>query len=275
MFEFLYAFLSVFFYGSVSTFSKYVIKKVGHRRAAVYIYIFLSSLLLLYAFLTSHNLYLPPNLLAPYFLQISVGALAVIVHYKTLERGKVAEISPITRVSTLLVVILSIVFLNEVITAMQVLGALLIVISAFIISDNFNIKKEWLPLALTTMILRTIYFTNIKLFVVELGPLASTILLEVGNSTLITLYYVIRKKNIKPYPDVKYALIPALLIFLGSLFYNISVSFIGAGITSAISGTVTVIGAIMSYIVLKEKIEKRKYAAIIAMAIGIALLFIG
>ncbi len=274
MFDFVYAFLAVLFYGSVSTFSKFNIKNLGRPKALVYISLFLVCFLILSAFILQIPLNLPKELIPLYIFQIIVGASISLVHFKTLENGHVAAISPITRTSVLLVVLTSIFFLNESISLVQMAGATIIVLSAFIISDRFDLRKKWFRLALITVMLRTIYFTTLKIFVSEIGPLSALVLLESGNAILIVLYNLWKGKDIRMTKDIRYAAIPALLIVLGALFYNFSVSTIGAGLTAAISGSIPVVGAILSFIVLREKLAFKKYVAIMFLVLGIVLLFL-
>jgi drug/metabolite transporter (DMT)-like permease len=64
------------------------------------------------------------------------------------------------------------------------------------------------------------------------------------------------------------------LIFAGSLLYSLSVSLVGAALTAAISAASPIVNAVASYLLLKERLEPHKYAAIALMVAGLAMIFL-
>lgn len=78
------------------------------------------------ATLSKHNLL---------FLVISgiATGLSWIFYFKALQIGKVAQVAPVDKLSVALAIILSVIFLKEVITIKMIIGAVLIIAGTFVL----------------------------------------------------------------------------------------------------------------------------------------------
>ena len=78
------------------------------------------------ATLSKHNLL---------FLVISgiATGLSWVFYFKALQLGKVAQVAPVDKLSVALAIVLSAVFLKEVLTIKMVVGALLIIVGTFVL----------------------------------------------------------------------------------------------------------------------------------------------
>ena len=114
---------------------------------------------------------------------------------------------------------------------------------------------------------------NRYIFIV-LGAFEATVVLETGVALAVVMSQVIRKKDISPPADIKYAATSGGLIFFGSVLYSYSVGAIGAALTSAINAGVPIVNSVASYFLLGEKLDAHKYAAIVLMVLGLIAIFI-
>jgi drug/metabolite transporter (DMT)-like permease len=124
------------------------------------------------------------------------------------------------------------------------------------------------------MLCRAYYYTFIKTFVTELGPYLATLSLELGIVVFVVAFHAIRGRDLSPPKphELRFAALSGTLIFIGSLAYSLSVAFIGAALTAAISAGTPIVNAGVSYILLKEKLDIYKYAAVAMVVIGLAMI---
>jgi drug/metabolite transporter (DMT)-like permease len=152
--------------------------------------------------------------------------------------------------------------------------------SAFVLAFE-NIKKFKLEAGVFVLLVTIFgwgyYYSFMKTFVPLLGPYMTTFYLEIGISTFIFIYVLLTRKNLT-FPSLeesKYISLRSILLFLGSIFYASSVGAIGAGITSAVVSSSSIVTAVGSYFLLKEKLDSIKYLAIILSIIGLVIVFLG
>lgn len=279
MLEILYPLGSVTCYGAVSALSKKAIDEVGRHKAIAYSYVTMVALFIVGALFIMPELSFPAYLLPGFVIQVSVGALGAIAAMKALDYGKSSIISPVNKTYVLLVLALSIVFLGEELSYQQIAGSALIVAAAIILGmDNKGALKpeKWMAYLGISIICRAYYYTFIKTFVEALGPYGATVLLESGIMVFVVGFHALRGRDLSV-PPARKALFPAVsgsLVFFGSLLYSVSVGTIGAALTAAISAGSPMVNAIVSYILLKERLTPIKYAAIIMMVLGLAAIFL-
>jgi drug/metabolite transporter (DMT)-like permease len=277
MLEFLPALGSLLSYGSVSPSSKKAINELGRHKSIVYAYLAMVVLLLLGAVVLNISIEFPEYLLPGYLLQIVIGGLGAITAYKALDYGKASITSPISKVYVILVLAISIVFLGEQLTAGQVTGSLLMVGAAIVLAldSKGELKpKKWMLYLGISMLCRVYYYTFIKTFVTELGPYLATLSLELGIVVFVIAFHAVRGRDLSPpkISKVRFAAVSGTLIFFGSLAYSLSVAYIGAALTAAISAGTPIVNAAVSYFLLKEKLDTYKYAAIILVVLGLTMI---
>ncbi|MFH0884296.1 MAG: DMT family transporter [Candidatus Micrarchaeota archaeon] len=279
MLEFLPAIGSLLAYGSMGTVSKKGIWDVGRHKAIVYSYLFLVALLLAGALVIGLGISFPMSLAPLYAIQIAIGALGAIAEYKAMSMGRASVIVPIGRISSVIVLLLSILVLAEAPGALQVIGSLMILLAALVIARDeggrFSLEP-WMPYLALSIICRAYYYTSIKSFVAALGPYQASLFLEIGIAAFIIGFHAIRGKELalpKQRRDMLLPLSAGALLFSGSILYSTSVSWIGAGLTSAIYSGTPIVNTILAYLFLGEKLDMAKYAAIALMVLGLAMIF--
>jgi len=260
MLEFLPSLGSLITFGSNSAVTKKAINDIGRHKSIVYMYIVLVALLVLGAIVLHIEIQFPYELVPEYILEITMGALGVIAAFKAINYGKVSITSPIAKIYALFVLVLGIVILGEELSIGQIIGAATIVISAIIIAlDKTNGLKleKWMIYLGISILCRAYYYTFIKTFVVSMGAYQATLFLEFGVALLVIGFHILRGRDIST-PTLKEMKFPALsggLSFFGTLFYSLSVGWIGAALTAVISAGSPTVNAIMARILLGEKLD--------------------
>jgi transporter family protein len=279
MLEYLASLGSAASYGMVNPFSKKSMQEIGRHRTIVYSYVTMVCLFVIGAFFVMPEFAFPPELILEYVLQVSLGALGAIAAIKALDYGKSSITGPVGKTHVLLVMIMSIVLLGEELSQLQIGGAVLIVAATIVLGmDRHGELKpqKWMFYLGISIVCRAYYYTFIKTFVEALGPYGAAVALEIGIMVFVIGFHALRGRDITP-PPAKKAILPAVagsLVFLGSVFYSISVGTIGAALTAAVGAGAPMVNAIGSYMVLGEKLSMQKYAAIALMIIGLIAIFV-
>ncbi len=279
MLEYLAGIGSLLSYGSFGPVSKRAINEVGRHRAIAYSYLGLVSLLLAAALICGVSIGFPQDLLPAYAAQVAIGALGAIAAYKALDYGKASITSPLSKIDTIIILALSILILGEAPGPLQVAGALLIVGAALIIArdEGGRLRLEpWMPYLGLSILCRAYYYTFIKTFVTALGALPATLFLEGGIVAFVVAFHALRGKDLSPPPLKKTGFIAAggLLFFSGSLLYSTSVGAIGAALTSAICSASPIMNTVSARLLLGERLDAAKHAAIIMMVLGLVLIIL-
>ncbi len=267
---------ALFFYGITLAVAKKSIEKIGRVRAIAYNYVALSLGAIIIGIALGIDFSFPVDLIPSFALEVVMGAVGVIAAYKALEAGKASVVSPITKTYAILTLFTSVIILSEPVTVMQMAGAMIVIVSSIIIAIDFrNIRiEEGMKYMVISILARTYYFTFIKDFVNVLGPIKAIIFLESGIMAFIIIYYMLKGRDLS-IPDLdngRYSYISGAAVAIGSLFYGLSVKEIGAGLTVAISSGGPIVNCIISYLLLKEKLELQRYAAIVLIVLGLLII---
>jgi len=270
------ALLALIASGSGGTFAKKSVQKLGRRKAIVYFYVVLVSLLAAGALLFGIQVSLPEELVFDYIALAFIGAVGVIGYFKALEEGKISILAPLGRLHVLIVIALSIIIFGEMLSIAQIGGSLLIILSAVVIAlDKGKIEKgvKYMAIAILGW---GYYFTFLKTFVVALGPYAATLLAESGVAFFVIAYYVIRRAELSPPSprEGRYAIAQGTAMFFGLLLYNFSIASIGAALTASVVAAAPIVNSIVAFLLLGEKLDMHKYVAIVLMIIGLITLIL-
>ncbi len=279
MLDFIPSIVSVLSFGFAGVTSKKSISEIGRHKAIVYAYAVLVFLLIIGAIILGESIDLPVDLLPLYISQIGMGSLGVLAWYKALNYGKVSITSAVAKTYVLIVLASSIFILGEELSIGQIMGAILMVSSTVVlaIGKTGKIKLErWMIYLAIAILCRAYYYTFIKTFVNAIGVYPATLLLELGIAGFVIAFHFLRGRDISPpkLGDMKYPVVPGVLIFIGTIFYSMSISEVGAALTATVSAGGPIVNTIGSYILLREKLDLQKYAAIVLIVIGLIMIFV-
>jgi uncharacterized membrane protein len=264
-------------FGSCSAVIKKSINQIGKEPTIILSYLILVTLLVVGAIILKIDFKLGHNLVLPYLALIIAGATGAIAYAKALECGQASVVPTVAKTEIIIILFVSMFFLGEELSVMQICGVLLIVASVITINIGSNFKFQygkWMPYIGIAILSRVYYFTAIKFFIAELGPYKATLLLEIGITIIIVIFYYSKGKKLLPDSSkhTKFALLAGMLMFAGSLLYSWSISIVGVSITASIAAGSPATNACLSFFLLKEKLNLHKYIAIILVVVGLIII---
>lgn len=228
-----------------------------------------------------------PDISFNYLMLILIGAflniIALLAFYKGLQVGNVSVISPISSAYAAITVVLSLIFLNEKLNALQAAGISLsilgTILASFKLRDLMKLKLEnivsGVRYGLIAMLSWGIAFVFIGILVKNLGWLFPPLLIKTAGIFYILAYAGTAKKNIS-FPK-NAALIVALIGILetiGFLSIGAGISFEQTSIVVPVSSTYALMTVILAQIFFKEVIEVNQKIGVAAVLLGLVLLAI-
>ena len=215
------------------------------------------------------------------FVVSILDLIGLIFFYEGLKAGPVALVGTIGASFAALVVVFSLIFLRETITAVQLISIIVIFIGLFLSTlDLQALKKGKLTLskgiifAFIAMACWGIGYTFIKLPIKEMGWFWPNAFI----GFMFPLFYLfLRLRKIKIVsPNYNNAfgvlIICSLLYAVGGTAFNYALSLGFSSIVAPISGAYPALLALLAFIFLKEKIIKQQIFGIIITILGIVLL---
>jgi drug/metabolite transporter (DMT)-like permease len=242
----------------------------------LYSYVVMVALLWALALAAGISASLPQAMWGAYIVQVAIGAAAVIAFFKAMEQGSSSVMIALSESYVLLVMGAGILLLGESLPGTDILGSLLIIGASAVLGfegRSWKLERGAAYMALTVLGWGY-YYSSLKIFVASMGFYGATLALESGIFALIAAYYLLRGRDVSPPPPERrpIILLRGGIVFSSALLYALSVSIIGVALTAAIGAGSPVANAMVSRIILKEKLDGYKYAAIAMMAAGLALI---
>ncbi|MDA3855271.1 MAG: EamA family transporter [Candidatus Woesearchaeota archaeon] len=230
-----------------------------------------------------------------YYLIKSVTlVLATIIYFKLLQKYEVSSIVPLMNLSPMFLLILSIIFLGELINLVQFFGVILIIISTYILEINFHNHKKKDPNKhhfdfLKKLNLKVISSVLIMLIVISMTAIADKkILNEVNVYTnmyftgllifvMLSIYYLSQGHLKLAFKDIltePSTLVISIFAIISTFFILLAIGTPGALVSLIIplKRTSTLFASIGGGILFHEKHMKRKLFATIGMLCGVLLI---
>ena len=242
------------------------------------------TLMLILAFLLFFKF---PDISFNYLMLILISAflniIALLAFYKGMQIGNVSVISPISSAYAAITVILSLIFLNEKLTALQAAGISLAILGTILASFKLHglmklkLKNivNGVRYGIIAMLGWGIAFVFIGILVENLGWFFPPLLVKTTGIFYILAYAGTAKKSIS-FPK-NAALLVALIGILetiGFLSIGAGMSFEQTSIVVPVSSTYALMTVILAQIFFKEVIELNQKIGIIAVLLGLVLLSI-
>lgn len=275
MLGFLPSLLSLSSYGLNTTIAKKAINEMGRYKSICYVYLFMFVFLVLFFFLAGIAIEIPFWILPLILAQVVIGTVAIIARYRALELGRAAVVSPLSKLSVILVFIIGIFVFGEQPSAISIFGASLVIIGSVILALEKGRLEKGAGYLTITIILWGVYFSMLKIFVETLGAFQATLVLEIGIMLMIWTYYTARGRDLSiPKKGTATVMLSGLLSAAGAYTYNISIGMIGIALTGGIVAATPVLNAIFARFILQEKLSKAKYLAILLSLAGMILVIL-
>ncbi len=212
-----------------------------------------------------------------------LNIIALLAFYKGMQIGNVSVISPISSAYAAVTVILSLVFLNEKLNALQAAGVSLAILGTILASFKLHglmrLKPENIArgvgYGLIAMLGWGIAFVFIDILIENLGWFFPPLLIKAAGIFYILSYAGTAKKSIS-FPK-NAALLVALIGILetiGFLSIGAGMSFEQTSIVVPVSSTYALMTVILAQTFFRETIELNQKIGIAAVLLGLVLLSI-
>lgn len=278
----IFAILAAFFSGLTTVFAKSSVTKAnstlvtGLRTIVIMIFSVIVFLFLGDGF---KNL----DLKTMIFIALSgiTTALLWICYFKALSLADVSMVTPIDKLSIVLTLVLSSIFLKEKITIIKIVSMICMISGTFLMVSKKKDKEEnnWLIFAILTAVFTSLATILGKVGVENINPNLGTMLRTI--IILVIIWGVILVK--KEYSDInKLTSKNALFIILSGistglswLFYFMALKEGEASVVFPIEKLSAAVAILISIIFLKEKLDKKGVFGFVLIILGTLLLIFG
>lgn len=215
---------------------------------------------------------------------VALGIFDTCVWLLFLYATKVGNLSimvSISRASILVTVALSVLFLHESFTIWKIISIITTLIGIIFLSINFSSKKKTkettlfkgVPLILLEAVGAGTYMFLVGPLVRDYGWYNSSLLIRVAITITVLGIIFFQKKQIKinEVPWV-YAFGAAIFDVIGFSLYNIAVAKYEVSYVSIIASSSSLVTVVLSYLFLKEKLNRYQLFGFLLTIIGIVLL---
>jgi transporter family protein len=209
--------------------------------------------------------------------------LSWLCYFRALQLGNVNKVTPIDKSSTILTMVLAIIFLGEKITILKIVSIILIGIGTYLMIEKKDDKKQaknnkWLLYALGSAV-----FASLTSILGKIGIEGVESNLGTAIRTIVVLLmawvvvFVTKKqseiKNIDK-NSWKFLILSGLTTGLSWLCYYKALQTGEASVVVPIDKLSITITIALSYFILKEKLNKKSMIGLIGIVIGTMLLLI-
>lgn len=282
----LYAFCSAFFAGITAILAKIGIKNTDSNLATalrtIVILIFSWLMVFIVGSFNTINELTTKTIIFLILSGLATG-LSWLCYFKALQLGNVNKVTPIDKSSTILTMVLAMIFLGEKITFLKLISIILIGIGTYLMiekkKDNKQAKdNKWLLYAFGSAIFASLTSILGKIGIegVEsnLGTAIRTIVVLVMAWIVV---FVTKKQNEIKNVDKKswkFLLLSGLTTGLSWLCYYKALQEGEASIVVPIDKLSIVVTIVFSYLLLKEKLNKKSMLGLMGIIVGTLLLLI-
>lgn len=208
---------------------------------------------------------------------------ALLAFYKGMQIGNVSVISPISSSFAVITVILSLIFLNENLSALQATGVSLAILGSILASFKFHdlIRLRLKNIAvgveygLIAMLGWGILFALIRPLINDLGWFLPPLLIKTTGIFYVLAYAGTSKNNISfPKNATMFVIFMGVLETIGFLLVGAGMSFEQTSIVAPVSSTYPLITIMLAQIFFKETTEINQKIGIASVLLGLVLLSI-
>ena len=282
----LFAFLSAFFAGMTSILAKCGIKKTDSNVATFIRTLVVLPLSLLMALIVNPNFSLgavsTKTLVFLVLSGLSTGA-SWLCYFRALSKGDINKVVPIDKSSTVLTIILAVIFLGERVTVYKTLGVVFIAIGTLLMIEKKDTEKKsegegWLIYALLSA-----FFASLTTILGKIGieGVESNLGTAIRTAVVIVMSFImvaftgktgeIKKIDKK---ELGFILLSGLSTGASWLCYYKALQDGEAGIVVPIDKLSILVTIAFSYIVFKERLSKKAMLGLVMIVFGTLVLLV-
>lgn len=282
----LFAFLSAFFAGMTSILAKCGIKKTDSNVATFIRTLVVLPLSLLMALIVNPNFSLgavsSKTLVFLVLSGLSTGA-SWLCYFRALSKGDINKVVPIDKSSTVLTIILAVIFLGERVTVYKTLGVVFIAIGTLLMIEKKDTEKKsegegWLIYALLSA-----FFASLTTILGKIGieGVESNLGTAIRTAVVIVMSFImvaftgktgeIKKIDKK---ELGFILLSGISTGASWLCYYKALQDGEAGIVVPIDKLSILVTIAFSYIVFKERLSKKAMLGLVMIVFGTLVLLV-
>ena len=282
----LFAFLSAFFAGMTSILAKCGIKKTDSNVATFIRTLVVLPLSLLMAVIVNPNFSLgavsSKTLVFLVLSGLSTGA-SWLCYFRALSKGDINKVVPIDKSSTVLTIILAVIFLGERVTVYKTLGVVFMAIGTLLMIEKKDTEKKsegegWLIYALLSA-----FFASLTTILGKIGieGVESNLGTAIRTAVVIVMSFImvaftgktgeIKKIDKK---ELGFILLSGLSTGASWLCYYKALQDGEAGIVVPIDKLSILVTIAFSYIVFKERLNKKAMLGLVMIVFGTLVLLV-
>lgn len=282
----LFAFLSAFFAGMTSILAKCGIKKTDSNVATFIRTLVVLPLSLLMALIVNPNFSLgavsSKTLVFLVLSGLSTGA-SWLCYFRALSKGDINKVVPIDKSSTVLTIILAVIFLGERVTVYKTLGVVFIAIGTLLMIEKKDTEKKsegegWLIYALLSA-----FFASLTTILGKIGieGVESNLGTAIRTAVVIVMSFIMvaftgKTGEIKKIDKKEqgFILLSGLSTGASWLCYYKALQDGEAGIVVPIDKLSILVTIAFSYIVFKERLSKKAMLGLVMIVFGTLVLLV-
>ena len=282
----LFAFLSAFFAGMTSILAKCGIKKTDSNVATFIRTLVVLPLSLLMALIVNPNISLgavsSKTLVFLVLSGLSTGA-SWLCYFRALSKGDINKVVPIDKSSTVLTIILAVIFLGERVTVYKTLGVVFIAIGTLLMIEKKDTEKKsegegWLIYALLSA-----FFASLTTILGKIGieGVESNLGTAIRTAVVIVMSFIMvaftgKTGEIKRIDkkELGFILLSGLSTGASWLCYYKALQDGEAGIVVPIDKLSILVTIAFSYIVFKERLSKKAMLGLVMIVFGTLVLLV-
>ena len=282
----LFAFLSAFFAGMTSILAKCGIKKTDSNVATFIRTLVVLPLSLLMALIVNPNFSLgavsSKTLVFLVLSGLSTGA-SWLCYFRALSKGDINKVVPIDKSSTVLTIILAVIFLGESVTVYKTLGVVFIAIGTLLMIEKKDTEKKsegegWLIYALLSA-----FFASLTTILGKIGieGVESNLGTAIRTAVVIVMSFIMvaftgKTGEIKRIDkkELGFILLSGLSTGASWLCYYKALQDGEAGIVVPIDKLSILVTIAFSYIVFKERLSKKAMLGLVMIVFGTLVLLV-
>ena len=282
----LFAFLSAFFAGMTSILAQCGIKKTDSNVATFIRTLVVLPLSLLMALIVNPNFSLgavsSKTLVFLVLSGLSTGA-SWLCYFRALSKGDINKVVPIDKSSTVLTIILAVIFLGESVTVYKTLGVVFIAIGTLLMIEKKDTEKKsegegWLIYALLSA-----FFASLTTILGKIGieGVESNLGTAIRTAVVIVMSFIMvaftgKTGEIKRIDkkELGFILLSGLSTGASWLCYYKALQDGEAGIVVPIDKLSILVTIAFSYIVFKERLSKKAMLGLVMIVFGTLVLLV-
>ena len=207
-----------------------------------------------------------------------LSVFGLLAFFKSLKVGKLSIVAPISGSWSIITVLIGVLFLNEALSTLQILGVILIILgtilTSFKLKDMLNLKLDKLVpgsgYAIMAMLIWGVFYAAVGILSKQLGWLYPIFIVTLGSAILLLIYSLIKRVDLS-FPTKLSGLL-LLWVVIGTIafaFYGLGVNYGYISLVSPIAAAAPFIAVILSVLLFKEKLEINEVVGIIFIIIGL------